>query len=115
MGITEIVGLLSLGVVLVANVVLVSRFLTKLELKPSEIRVGEMISEKVSSHERVAMHNGAHFEKMIDERVELHPILKQYKVTAYRIDQLEPDVKQIKNDIQKIFFTLAKRQSDGRE
>ena len=50
----------------------------------------------------------AHLEKFINRRIELHPILQKYNVTQYRIEQLEPDVKEIKNDIQTIKLALAK-------
>ena len=43
-----------------------------------------------------------HREKFIDKRIELHPLLQNYSITKYRIEQLEPDVKAIKNDIQEI-------------
>ena len=46
--------------------------------------------------------------KFINRHIELHPILQKYNVTQYRIEQLEPDVKQIKNDIQTIKLALAK-------
>lgn len=49
-----------------------------------------------------------HLEKFIDRRIELHPMLQKYNVTQYRIEQLEPDVKQIKSDIQTIKLVLAK-------
>jgi hypothetical protein len=49
-----------------------------------------------------------HIEKTINRRIELHPLLQKYNVTQYRIEQLEPDVKEIKNDIQQIKLALAK-------
>jgi hypothetical protein len=112
MGTAEIIGIITIGIALITNIVLISRFLTKLELKPSEIRVDEMIDERFTNHcpfkEKIDNLGTEHLEKMIDTRIGLHPVLQEYKVTIYRIDQLEPDVKQIKTDIQNILMELAK-------
>lgn len=44
----------------------------------------------------------------IDERIEQNPAVKDYNITQYKISQLEPDVKHIKNDIQQIRLDLER-------
>ena len=56
---------------------------------------------------------GESLSKKIDTRIDIHPMIKDYKVTLYRIDQLEPDVKEIKANIGEITLAIARLDKNG--
>ena len=70
------------------------------------------VTKQIGNHcpfaEKLKNFDEAHQEKFIDKRIELHPLIQNYTLTQYRIEQLEPDVKEIKSDIQTIKLALAK-------
>jgi hypothetical protein len=83
-----------------------------IKTKPTREEVNDMIDKKFTNHcpfaEKINDLDNEHIEKIVDRRIEFHPLLQKYNVTQYRIEQLEPDVKEIKSDIQTIKLALAK-------
>ena len=102
---------------LIGILITLGRMIQKMSAYVTHEQVKDIVAEEVNNHsvkcplaKPLEKLDEPHLEKFIDKRIELHPMLKKYNITQYRIEQLEPDVKDIKNDINLIKLALAKLQ-----
>ena len=65
------------------------------------------VMKKIDSRidERILLNEN--LDKKIDSRIDANPLLDDYSLTRYKIDELQPDVRQIKADIRNIELKLA--------
>ena len=113
-------GFAALLIFIINVIFMAGVYFGKIKTFASKLEVEQMLKERVDKEVKKALENHCPFadklknlddiniEKIIDRRIELHPIIQKYQLIDYAIQDMKPDVKQIKEDVQNIKISLAK-------